>query len=141
MKTILNLIAASCVVAALGVGCGVATTFVEWNAPVPNHTTHQPFSGMFFSTEYVVEEYEYDEGYCILYDDPDARMDNVEIFVDLETYEIVQRATAEGYKVVGCLVLNDDYTTDYEKIFTYMPSPEFEMAEASANLNPRKERE
>lgn len=139
MKSLLKLIAAGCVAAALGVGCAAAAAFIPWHTaeecmPVEESATNRrAFSGMFFSTEYVVEEYEYDDGYCIVYDDPDAGMNNVEIFVDLETYEIVLRVVATGDKVVGCLVLNDDYTSDCMQVFTYMPDPEFEMAEASAN--------
>lgn len=92
-----------------------------------------PLSGMFFSTEYVVEEYEYDEAYCIVYDDPDANMVETEICVDLETYQMVISAIRDGEHVVGTLVLNDDYTTDEFKVFTFMPELEYEQAAASAN--------
>ena len=50
---------------------------------------NRPTSGMFFTSASVVEEYEYDDAYCLVYDDPDANMFNVEICVDLETYQLV----------------------------------------------------
>lgn len=103
---------------------------VEENYLEDNHAT----SGMFFSSEYVVEEYEYDDAYCLLYDDADANMFNVEICVDLETYQAVIDAHKTGSELVGTLVLNDDYSYDGVDVFTYMPDPEFEMAQASANL-------
>lgn len=93
-----------------------------------------PFSGMFFTSESVVEEYEYDDAYCLLYDDADANMFNVEICVDLETYQLVMDAIKNDRELVGKLVLNDDYTTEELQVFTYMTDPEFEMAEASANI-------
>lgn len=37
-------------------------------------------------------------------------------------------------ELVGKLVLNEDYTTEELQVFTYMTDPEFEMAEASANI-------
>lgn len=37
-------------------------------------------------------------------------------------------------QLVGSLVLNDDYSFDGVEVFTFMPEPEFEMADASANL-------
>lgn len=99
---------------------------------------NQAWSGMFFSTENVVEEYEYDDAYCLLYDDADANMFNVEICVDLETYQMVQNAIKSGNHLVGTLVLNDDYSYDNVDVFTYMEDPEFEMAEASADYAIKK---
>lgn len=93
---------------------------------------NKAFPGMFFSTENVVEEYEYDDAYCLLYDDADANMFEVEICVDLETFTMVQNATKSGKHIVGTLVLNDDYSHDGLEVFAYMSEPEFEMAEASA---------
>ena len=95
-----------------------------------NHAT----PGMFFTSESVVEEYEYDDAYILLYDDADANMFNVEICVDLETYQAVQQAIKSGNELVGSLVLNDDYSFDGVEVFTFMPEPEFEMAQASAKL-------
>ena len=95
-----------------------------------NHAT----PGMFFTSESVVEEYEYDDAYILLYDDADANMFNVEICVDLETYQLVMDAIKNDRELVGKLVLNEDYTTEELQVFTYMTDPEFEMAKASANL-------
>lgn len=89
---------------------------------------------MFFNSENVVEEYEYDDAYILLYDDADANMFNVEICVDLETYQSVQQAIKSGKPLVGSLVLNDDYSFDGTEVFTFMSEPEFEIAQESANL-------
>lgn len=95
---------------------------------------NEPWPGMFFTSESVVEEYEYDDAYCLLYDDADVNMFNVEIVVDLETYELVCDAHKNNRKLVGTLVLNDDYSFDGVQVFTYMEDPEFEIAEASAKI-------
>lgn len=95
---------------------------------------NKAWSGMFFTSESVVEEYEYDDAYCLLYDDADANMFNVEICVDLETYQLVCQSIKEGRKLVGTLVLNDDYSYDGVEVFTFMPEPEFEMDEVNANI-------
>lgn len=95
---------------------------------------NRPSSGMFFTSASVVEEYEYDDAYCLLYDDADANMFNVEICVDLETYQLVCQAIKEGRELVGALVLNEDYSYDGVEVFTFMPEPEFEMANASAKI-------
>ena len=95
---------------------------------------NKAWPGMFFTSESVVEEYEYDDAYCLLYDDADANMFNVEICVDLETYQLICQSIKEGRKLAGTLVLNDDYSYDGVEVFTFMPEPEFEMAEASANI-------
>lgn len=89
---------------------------------------------MFFSTENIVEEYEYGDAYILLYDDADANMFNVEIIVDLETYQRCIESNKTGNHLVGTLVLNDDYSFDGVEVFTFMEEPEFEMAEASANI-------
>lgn len=95
---------------------------------------NKAWSGMFFNSENVVEEYEYDDAYVLLYDDADANMFNVEICVDLETYQSVQQAIKNGKPLVGSLVLNDDYSFDGTEVFTFISEPEFEIAQESANL-------
>lgn len=95
---------------------------------------NKAWPGMFFTSASVVEEYEYDDAYCLLYDDADANMFNVEICVDLETYQAVSQAIKENRELVGALVLNDDYSIDGVEVFTFMPEPEYEMANASAKL-------
>ncbi len=107
------------------VNAEIEENYLEYNPATP---------GMFFTSDSVVEEYEYDDAYCLLYDDADANMFNVEICVDLETYQAVINAHETGVALVGTLVLNDDYSYDGVEVFTYMPEPEFEMALASANF-------
>jgi hypothetical protein len=93
----------------------------------------KPLSGMFFSSEYVTEEYEYDDAYCIVYDDPDANMFDVEICVDLETYKRVIESIKRGSELVGSLVRNEELSDDSLEVFSFMSDPEFEMAYSSAN--------
>lgn len=125
---------------AIGAQLLYANTKSEPIVPVPAAETEEylednkAWSGMFFTSESVVEEYEYDDAYCLLYDDADANMFNVEICVDLETYQLVMDAIKNDRELVGKLVLNEDYTTEELQVFTYMADPEFEMAEASANI-------
>ena len=138
MRKFLLIVATTCLAAALGLGCCAGATLVPWNESqsLNNGFTSEshPVSGMFFSTEYVVEEYEYDDAYCLLYDNADANMFECEIIVDLETYQLVHYHIENNRKLVGCLVLNDDYSFDGLQVFTFMPDPEFEMADASANF-------
>lgn len=139
MKSFLKTLAVGCVAAFLGVVCVVAASFVKYQDEITASLSeypseNRPVSGMFFSTEYVVEEYEYDDAYCLLYDDADANLFECEILVDLETFQMVHNYIEEGKKLVGTLVLNDDYSHDGLEVFTFMPDPEFEMADASANL-------
>lgn len=125
---------------AIGAQLLYANTKSESIVPTPASETeayledNKAWSGMFFTSESVVEEYEYDDAYCLLYDDADANMFNVEICVDLETYQLVIDAIKNDRELVGKLVLNEDYTTEELQVFTYMTDPEFEMAEASAKL-------
>lgn len=100
--------------------------------PVEKAENGRPFSGMFFSSEYVVEEYEYDDAFCLLYDDADANLFEVEICVDLETYQMIHKAIEEKRELVGSLILNDDYSFNGIEVYSFMPDLEFEMAAASA---------
>lgn len=132
---------AFCALIAIVVGAQIISARINATPVTPEASTSEEYlednkawPGMFFSTENVVEEYEDDDAYCLLYDDADANMFNVEICVDLETYQMVQNATKSGEHLVGTLVLNDDYSYDNVKVFTYMTDPEFEMAEASAKI-------
>lgn len=86
---------------------------------------NEPVPGMFFSSENIVEEYEYDDCYCILYDDADANLFNVEIVVDLETYELCLESHQSGREFIGNLYLNDDYSYDGIEVYTFVPSSEF----------------
>lgn len=139
MKSLFKLAAAGCLAAVLGIGCAGAASFVKYQDEITESlgeypSENHPFSGMFFSTEYVIEEYEYDDAYCLLYDDADANLFECEIIVDLETYQLVQKHIENNRKLVGSLVLNEDYSHNGLEVFTFMPEPEFEMADASANL-------
>lgn len=95
---------------------------------------NQAVPGMFFTSESVTEEYEYDDGYVLRYTDADANLSDVEICVDLETYQMVLNAVETGSELVGSLVLNDDYSYDGVEVYTYVPEPEYEMALASSKL-------
>lgn len=93
---------------------------------------NEAIPSMFFTSEGVVEEYEYDNAYVVVYDDADANMFNVEICVDLETYQMCIEAHKTGHHFTGSLVLSDDYATEDVPVFTYIPEPEYEMAAESA---------
>lgn len=137
MKSLFKLAAVGCLAAVLGVGCAVAASFVKYQDEIMESITdypseNRPVSGMFFSSEYVVEEYEYDDAFCLLYDDADANLFEVEICVDLETYQMVHKAIEEKRELVGSLILNDDYSFNGIEVYSFMPDLEFEMAAASA---------
>jgi len=83
---------------------------------------NKPISGMFFSSEYVTEEYEYDDAYCIRYDDADANLFDAEIFVDHSTYENVIESIKSGRRMVGSLVLNDSLSCHCQPVFTFVPN-------------------
>lgn len=84
---------------------------------------NKPISGMFFSSEYVTEEYEYDDSYCLRYDDPDANMFDAKIVVDRVTYKSVIESIKSGKKMVGSLVLNEDISCHGNKVFTFVAEP------------------
>lgn len=110
-------------------GCAVSKKAPAEEAYCENNT---PFSGMFFTSSSVVEEYEYDDAYCLLYTDADANMFDVEICVDLETFQAVREAVSTGRHIVGALVMSEDYCVDGAEVYTYMSEPEYEMALESA---------
>ena len=87
---------------------------------------NRPLSGMFFTSAYVVEEYEYDDAYCLLYDDADMNLFNAEICVDLKTYQLVCQAIKENRELVGALVLNEDCSFGGVQVFTLVPDTECE---------------
>ncbi len=129
-----------CVILALVLGVHMLYAHTKANteskAPVCEEylEDNKAWSGMFFNSENVVEEYEYDDAYILLYDDADANMFNVEIIVDLETYQLCLDSHKTGNHCIGTLVLNDDYSFDDVEVFTFMEDPEFEMAKTSANI-------
>ena len=85
---------------------------------------NEPISGMFFSSEYVTEEYEYDDVYCLRYDDADANLFDVEIAVDSETYQNVIESINSGREMVGSLVLNEDLSNKEMKVFSFVSDSE-----------------
>lgn len=115
-----------CVILALVLGVHMLDAHTKANteskAPVSEEylEDNKAWPGMFFSSENVVEEYEYDDAYVLLYDDADANMFNVEIVVDLETYQLCMQSHKTGKHIVGTLVLNDDYSYDGVEVFTFM---------------------
>ena len=139
MKSLFKLAAVGCLAAVLGVGCAAASSFVKSQDEIMESiadypSENRPESGMFFSTENVVEEYEYDDAYCLLYDDADANMFECEIMVDLKSYQLVQSSIKEKRTLFGVLVLNEDESHDGLEVFTFKPHPEFEITNTSANL-------
>lgn len=85
---------------------------------------NEPISGMFFSSEYVTEEYEYDDAYCLRYDDADANLFDVEIAVDSETYQSVIESINSGREMVGSLVLNEGLSFNEMKVFSFVSDSE-----------------
>lgn len=85
---------------------------------------NEPISGMFFSSEYVTEEYEYDNQYCLRYDDADANLFDVEIIVDFETYQSVIESINSGSEMVGSLVLNEELSCEEVQVFTFIANRE-----------------
>lgn len=131
MKSLIQLVAAGCCAAILGVGCAAAAAFVKYQDEAPASVVeypseNKPVSGMFFSTDNVVEEYEYDDAFCLLYDDADANLFECEIVVDLKTFLMVIKTIEEGEKLVGRLVLNEECSYDGLEVFTYEPDPDSE---------------
>ena len=86
---------------------------------------NEPTSGMFFSSEYVIEEYERDDMYCIRYDDADANLFDVEIVVDSLTYQSVIESIKSGKEMVGSLVLNDSLSCHCQPVFTFVQDEKF----------------
>lgn len=94
---------------------GVEEIYLEENKPI---------SGMYFSSEYVTEEYEYDDAYCIRYDDADANLFDVEIVVDYVTYQSVIESIKSGKEMVGSLVLNEHLSCHWQQVFTFVSNSE-----------------
>lgn len=103
------------------------TTFVE-----PERTS--PVEGMLFDSKCVVEEYEYDDAYCIVYDDPDCNVFNAEVCLDLESYIKVIDAIAADEQLVGEFAVNAELSTPDLTVWSIVENPEFEQATASANF-------
>lgn len=121
-----------CAILAIALGAHMlyahTTANTEPKAPVSEEylEDNKAWSGMFFTSKNVIGGYEYDDAYCLLYDDADANMFNVEICVDIETYQLVTDVIKNNRELVGKLVLNEDYTTEELQVFTYMNDQGFE---------------
>lgn len=79
-----------------------------------------PVSGMFFSSGYVVGEYECGGMYCIRYHDADANLFDAEIPVDRATYESVIGSIESGEKMAGHLVLCEGSSSCETGVFTFV---------------------
>lgn len=136
-KYMLNYVAIVCMIA-MGSASGVTLAACDnaKNQTVAEQCLEQntPTDGMFFTSANVVEEYEYDDAYCLLYNDPDANLFDVEICVDLETYAMVGKAISKNRELIGSLVVNRDQSYDGLQVYTFVEEPEFEMAEASSKV-------
>lgn len=93
------------------------TRYVE--AVTDTCEANQVCSGMFFSTDYVVEEYELDDCGVIVYDDVDAGVEEAEIYVDHATALKVREAITKCEKLSGRLVLNEQESVGDIRVYTY----------------------
>lgn len=140
MNDFMKLLASASIAAFMGLGCAAAATLVNWNGPESKTEVveSEPAHGMYFSTAYVVEEYEYDDAFCLVYNDPDANLCNVEICVDLQTYKLVLDTIAKGGEIAGTLLVNEDLTLDYVKVFSLVPDSEFVNVAELVEVKPSK---
>ena len=131
-------VAMLCAAAFCGIGIAAGMTYVKWNNATTSvvetncEESGPLWSGMFFSSENVIEQYEYDGALAVVYDDPDANILNTEIIVDVRTYAHIYVAIEKKEPLVGSLVLNEDLSRCDMKVWTFVPEPEYEMADASA---------
>lgn len=120
-----------CALLAIVVGAQLIAAHIENKAMLNKPETEEiyleengPVSGMFFSSEYVLEEYERDGAYCIRYDDADANLFDVEIVVDSVTYQSVIESIKSGKEMAGSLVLNDSLSCHWQQVFTFVQNSE-----------------
>lgn len=121
---IINIVFYSTIAFAIGFGCGESLhTFAQTKESKVDTEAYLedngPWSGMFFSTENVVEEYESDGFFCIKYDDADANMFNVEIPVDYRTYEMCIEAWKTGEHQTGELWANMFYSHGGKTVYSF----------------------
>lgn len=93
-----------------------------------------PEEGMIFSSAHVYEEYEYDDAYCIVYDDPDCNVFNAEVCLDLDSYIKVIDAINANEELVGEFSVNTELSTPELTVWSIVENPEFEQAAASAKI-------
>ncbi len=117
-----QIVRAFCALALLYIFCGITFAQRMNQVPEPLYDSPEyaeelyaesggPVDGMYFSTEYVVECYEYDDAYAIVYDDPDANIVECEILVSAITYAQIMRAQANDMSMRGNLYLLSDGQT------------------------------
>ena len=139
MNSLLKITLATCVAMLIGISCAAAAAFVSWNNPAQtvkkvDVTENQPVDGMLFFSNYVTEEYEYDDAYCLLYTDADANLFECEIIVDLKTYNMVRAYIANNEVICGVLKLNADASTMGFNVYMLVPDPETINTQIHANL-------
>lgn len=103
-------------------------TLSPHSAPTENSLYDGPqcaTPGMFFTTASVTSEYEYDDYYVLTYDDADANLYEIPIYVDQNTYYTVLQTIKTGGRLTGTLALNDSLTTPDAPVFTFIPEPTF----------------
>lgn len=71
------------------------------NVECDDYWENNPMDGQCFSTEYVDEEYEYDECGAIRYSDPDANQVDCEILLTAKSYQEVCQACSKGLEWNG----------------------------------------
>lgn len=133
-KTLCALIAITIGAQFVNTACNNATCANISSAIMEEPGENEPVNGMFFSVEYVTEEFVYDDAYAIRYTDPDAGFEEAEILLDRPTYEAVLDAVNDNHEMVGMLVLNESESRGDMRVYTFMENPEFEMANASSKI-------
>ena len=121
-KTMFNLVAAACLAAVGVVSCISETSCITDNCfdeIAEQYDFNYPTNEMFFSSEYVVEEYETDTELVIVYSDSDAGLWECPISVDAYTYAEVLHSITHNEKLVGHLV-----ETDKAGVYTYVTESE-----------------
>ena len=95
--------------------------------PVTDTISHDfpPCTAMCFSLSCVTEEYEYDDAFAILYNDPDINAFDEEIFVDYYTYSLIIQSHIHGDNLTGALVHTGTYTENLSPIYTFEADYDF----------------
>lgn len=76
-------------------GC-IASAYAE---PTEQYEPSAPIDGMYFSTEYVVEEYEDWDLYMVRYTDADANLEECEICLTSSSYkEVLNQVATQNHK-------------------------------------------
>lgn len=121
-NSVLNLVAAICLVAACVMSCAGSASCVSGNGSDEIEECgdcNEAVDEMFFSSEYVVGEYVTGTEFIIVYSDSDANLCECPINVDAYTYAMVLHAITHKTELVGHLV-----ETEKAGIFTYVTESE-----------------